>query len=368
MSVRLIASERSWITGDAETQLRRVAELPGVVRVVGMPDLHPGKGAPVGVAVTSEGRLYPHLVGNDIGCGMALWRTDLAARRPKLDRWVKKLRGLETRTGAEFADRLAAAGIAAGPYDDALGTIGRGNHFAELQAVHEVADPAAFAALGLVEEQLVLLVHSGSRGSGEAVLRRHRERHGFEGLDGETVDAAAYLEEHDRAVAWARVNRAVIAERFLGMLGAAREPVVDLCHNSVQAVERGGRRAWLHRKGSAPSDEGAVVLAGSRGALSYLVLPVGDQEENSHSIAHGAGRKWARSDARGRLERRFTVESLRRTELGGRVICDDRELLYEEAPQAYKDVGRVVQDLVEAGLVRVVASFRPLITYKLRAR
>jgi release factor H-coupled RctB family protein len=66
------------------------------------------------------------------------------------------------------------------------------------------------------------------------------------------------------------------------------------------------------------------------------------------------------------LRDRFDEASLSRTQLGSRVICEDRDLLYEEAPQAYKDVGAVVQDLVDAGLVRVIATLRPLITYKLR--
>ena len=83
-------------------------------------------------------------------------------------------------------------------------------------------------------------------------------------------------------------------------------------------------------------------------------------------MAHGAGRKWARSDAKARLEQRYSPEKLARTDLGGRVICRDGDLIYEEAPQAYKDIGRVVQDLIDAGLVTVIATLRPLITYKTR--
>ncbi|MDP6945812.1 MAG: RtcB family protein, partial [Myxococcota bacterium] len=123
---------------------------------------------------------------------------------------------------------------------------------------------------------------------------------------------------------------------------------------------------WLHRKGAAPADKGPVVIPGSRGTLSYLVAPCGDGLANAQSLAHGAGRKWKRSEAKPRLSRRFRPEDLRRTKLGGRVICDDRDLLYEEAPQAYKDVDRVVQDLVDAGALTVIATLRPIITYKKR--
>ena len=80
-----------------------------------------------------------------------------------------------------------------------------------------------------------------------------------------------------------------------------------------------------------------------------------------------AGRKWTRTEARGRLERNYSVETLQRTELGGRVICEDKDLLYEEAPQAYKNINVVIRDLVDAGLVDVIATMRPLITYKMRS-
>jgi release factor H-coupled RctB family protein len=60
------------------------------------------------------------------------------------------------------------------------------------------------------------------------------------------------------------------------------------------------------------------------------------------------------------------VEDLVRTDLGGRVICEDRELLYDEAPQAYKDIERVIADLEAAGLVAVIAVLAPQLTYKVR--
>ena len=111
----------------------------------------------------------------------------------------------------------------------------------------------------------------------------------------------------------------------------------------------------------------AVVIPGSRGSLSYLVKPLGDGESRAWSLAHGAGRKWARSEARQRMRERFGMHQLTQTPLGGRVICAERDLLYEEAPAAYKNIEDVVQELVDAGLASVVATFRPLLTYKTRA-
>ena len=110
------------------------------------------------------------------------------------------------------------------------------------------------------------------------------------------------------------------------------------------------------------------MIPGSRGSLSYLVKPLGEGESRAWSLAHGAGRKWARSEARLRMRERFGKEQLVQTSLGSRVICGERDLLYEEAPAAYKNIEAVVQDLVDAGLVSVIATFRPLLTYKCRSK
>ncbi len=83
-----------------------------------------------------------------------------------------------------------------------------------------------------------------------------------------------------------------------------------------------------------------------------------------YSLAHGAGRKWARKDCKGRLERRYSAAQLTRTRLGSHVICADRELLYEEAPEAYKSIDSVVDALEDAGLLRKLARLAPVLTYK----
>ncbi|HEC2117512.1 TPA: RtcB family protein, partial [Klebsiella oxytoca] len=88
------------------------------------------------------------------------------------------------------------------------------------------------------------------------------------------------------------------------------------------------------------------------------------REETLHSLAHGAGRKWMRTECKGRLSGKYTPAQLARTELGSRVICRDRQLIYEEAPQAYKSVESVLNCLVQAGLVEPIARLRPLLTLK----
>jgi release factor H-coupled RctB family protein len=107
-----------------------------------------------------------------------------------------------------------------------------------------------------------------------------------------------------------------------------------------------------------------VVIPGSRGDLSFLVRPVPDREDTLRSLAHGAGRKLARHEARGKLRGLYRREDLQRNPFGGRVVCGDELLLWEEAPECYKDASGVVGNLEAAGLLSVIATLRPIVTFK----
>jgi release factor H-coupled RctB family protein len=360
--VRIIASPESWIEQEAIDQLHRSAQLEGIAEVVGLPDLNAGRGIAVGAAYWSPSHVHPHLVGSDIGCGMALWRCAMPLRKFRLDAAERKLRGLEEPWSGDSAARLTEAGLPPTLMGAALGGIGGGNHFAELLRFDTVLDEDLFADLGLDADAVHLMVHSGSRGLGHAILERHLTRTTPTACWPARRAARATWPSTTR-LRWATLNREVIAERFQERLGTHGERLLDICHNSV-TPHRGG---WLHRKGAAPADKGLVVVPGSRGDLTYLVRPRLERADTAlHSLAHGAGRKWSRSEARDKLIRRFSVADLTRTKLGGRVICEDRDLIYEEAPQAYKDIHQAMTDLDRAGLVDLVATLRPLITYKTR--
>jgi release factor H-coupled RctB family protein len=370
-TVRLFASPNTWMTDEALRQLYAAAKLEGVRLAAGFPDLHAGKGSPNGAAFVTEGAIYPHLIGGDIGCGMALFKTDLVQRDIKLEQWAEARFDLEHPWEGEAGEILAAFELDSTEFDSALGTIGGGNHFAELQKVEQVLNAKAFKELGLGRQQLVVLVHSGSRGLGEAILRSYEQENSDSGCAAESFAAAAYLREHDLAVRWAKANRALIARRFADALGAEAEVLWDGCHNSIAAsgIDQSlltSAATYIHRKGAVAAEGDFVVIPGSCGSLSYLVRPIGDGESHAWSLAHGAGRKWGRSETRLRMRERFSVPELEHTPLGGRVICEQRESLYEEAPAAYKNIGDVVQDLVDAELVSVVATFRPILTYKSR--
>ena len=366
-NVRLFASNHSWIEGEAVRQLYAAASFDGMRLTVGFPDLHPGKGSPVGAAFVTEGRIYPYLIGGDVGCGMALFKTDLVQRDMKLNRWADLRFDLEHPWEGDVQEVLVGSDLESTAFDQALGTLGGGNHFAELQMVDEVLDARAFKRFGLGKQQLVVLVHSGSRGLGESILRGYVDEHQASGSDAESFAAVAYLQGHDLAVRWAKVNRGLLAQRFVQQLCAEADLLWEGCHNSITPREHQGETVWVHRKGAVAAEGEAVVIPGSRGSLSYLVKPLGDGESRAWSLAHGAGRKWARSEARQRMRERFGMHQLTQTPLGGRVICAERDLLYEEAPAAYKKIEDVVQELVDTELASVVATFRPLLTYKTRA-
>ena len=105
------------------------------------------------------------------------------------------------------------------------------------------------------------------------------------------------------------------------------------------------------------------MVPGSRGDYSYLVAPT-DNSDYLYSLAHGAGRKWARQDCYGRLAAKYTAQDLHQTQFGSTVVCGDKGLLFEEAPAAYKNIDAVVMTLVEAGLCQLIARFKPMLTYK----
>ncbi|RPI77777.1 MAG: RNA ligase RtcB family protein [Desulfobacteraceae bacterium] len=364
--VALFASAESWIEGESLRQLERVAAFPGMLRVAGFPDLHPGKGSPVGAAMLSQGEFYPYLIGSDVGCGMGLFATEISVAKARPEKWFKKLKGLESPWDGDSADWLAQRGASPEGYLSALGTIGRGNHFAEMLRIDKIHNADAFKSLKVDEKKIFLLVHSGSRDLGNALLRDHTDRFQDKGLKEGSDEAIMYLRKHDNALAWARANRELIACRLLEQLNSGYKMVSDLFHNSISMITANGSKRYLHRKGAAPSDCGVAVTSGSRGTCSYLVMPVGEHEPHLWSIAHGAGRKWNRSACKDRLKTRYAAEALQRTKRGGYVICDDKDLLYEEAPEAYKNIERIIEDMQSFGFIRVVASFSSLLTYKVR--
>ncbi|CAM4940703.1 unnamed protein product [Rotaria socialis] len=373
-------------TADLNPKNLKIEKHPPPVNDVGMPDLHVGQSTPIGCVVATEPTVvYPELIGSDIGCGMSFIRTRLGHisedDERKLIKWTKQLQGLDDYLSKETIEDFLQSNLEWPiPVDkisndhienEQLGTIGAGNHFVELQRIEELHDNTCD---DLSTDHLYLLVHSGSRSLGERFLREFgKDNDHTRGLERGTDAYEIYMQRHDEACTWAKRNRALIAQRFLACLGDTSPPqcLVDIWHNNVVLKELGSEKSQvhLHRKGAAPSDKGRIIIPGSRGTHSYLVESIDENQESSgYSLAHGAGRAMSRSKARQYFSEKYpNTDRLKITEsLESHVVCDDKQLLYEEHPQAYKTIDAVIDDLVEAKLIRVIAKMRPLITYKTR--
>jgi len=154
-----------------------------------MPDLHAGKGCPIGAAFLSQGWIYPALVGNDIGCGMGLWCTGPKATKLKLDKWAAKLH-LDGVWEGDAGVWLVEHDLPVDLFAESMVAIGGGNHFAELQRVETIYDAEACAGLGVERRWLQLLVRSGSRDLGHEILRGHVATFKTEGSPAESEEEA----------------------------------------------------------------------------------------------------------------------------------------------------------------------------------
>jgi tRNA-splicing ligase RtcB len=275
-----------------------------------------------------------------------------------------------------------------------IGTLGSGNHFLELQRVDRVYDEAAARAYRLHEGQVTILIHSGSRGLGHQVCTDFVKRmdarlsqHGIQLPDRqlscapiESPDGRAYLAAMAAAANFAWANRAAIAHRarsaIARVLGrdAARDTqqVYDVAHNVAKLERHRDRLLCVHRKGAtrafpprhaeipgAYEDAGQpVFIPGSMGTASFVLAGRdGSLELSFGTTCHGAGRRRSRTAVRKQIE----AGSLRRRleEQGITVRALSSRGLAEEAPEAYKDVERVVDIVHAAGLAHKVVRLKP---------
>ncbi len=281
-----------------------------------------------------------------------------------------------------------------------LGTLGGGNHFLELQEVTSVEDEAAAARFGLHAGQLVAMIHSGSRGFGHQVggdyMKLATRMHGKESPTGHLAflgldepEGRNYVRAMRAAANFAYANRQIMATLVRGairkVLGEVELAMIyDVPHNMAKLEQHEVGQVWVHRKGATRAfprermggtvhaDVGQpVLIPGSMGTASYLLLAGARARESLFSVNHGAGRAMSRSAATGRSRRGkkraspgVTDEDFRRAMEGILLIAGDRRRIKEEAPQAYKDIDEVIRVVAGAGLGRVVARMRPLAVLK----
>ena len=279
---------------------------------------------------------------------------------------------------------------------DQLGTIGSGNHFVEVQRVDSVLDAAAADAMGLRLSQVVVLIHTGSRGLGHQVctdfvklMDRVMPRYGIVLPDRQLAcapfaapEGQAYFGAMCATANFAWANRQVITHAvrqvFGRILGDGRLRLVyDVAHNIAKTERYDGEEICVHRKGATrafgPSNVETpaayravgqpVFIPGSMGTASYVLVGADEAERLSFgSTCHGAGRRMSRGAARRMKEGHLVRKDLERD--GIAVRCRSNKELAEEAPHAYKDVENVVNVVHEVGLARKVARLTPLAVVK----
>jgi tRNA-splicing ligase RtcB (3'-phosphate/5'-hydroxy nucleic acid ligase) len=421
-------------------QLQNVATLPGIVdAALAMPDAHQGYGFPVGGVAAMElpdGVVSPGGVGYDINCGVRLLalpcsEAELGRRRePLVHELSRAIPAGAGKTRGRTRDRTALDAVlrngpqALGAAEDdlertesggclpgsdpaavserarergagQLGTMGSGNHFVELERVTRIFDATTARGYGLAEDQVTVLIHSGSRGLGHQVCSDYvkqmdavMRRHGIELPDRQLAcapasspEGRAYLAAMAAAANFAWANRQTIADlvrsAVAAVLGreAAEETrqVYDVAHNVAKVERYGGRELLVHRKGAtrafpAGSQEipeayrqlgQPVFIPGSMGTSSFVLAgEPGALERSFGSTCHGAGRTLSRTGARKQIQ---GADLRRQLEAQGIVVRSaSNKGLAEEAPFAYKQVERVVEVVEHADLARRVAQVTPL--------
>lgn len=435
--------------GEALEQLANTAFLPGITSfALAMPDIHAGYGFPIGGVGATDlktGVISPGGIGFDINCGVRLVKTNLELSDVKskiktlIDRLYREIpsgvgskgklklgnRELKAvlQNGARWAVEqgygfssdleFSEEGGAMAEADPAsvseramargipqLGTMGSGNHFLELQVVEAVVDQKIAKVFGLYEGQVVLMIHTGSRGLGHqvctdylATMNQAVKNYKLElpdrqlacaplnSREGETYFAAMAAAAN---FAWANRqcithwSREVFAQEFksspekLGM-----ELLYDVCHNiakfETHLVEGKARELCVHRKGATRAfGPGRKEIPAKYRQVGQPVIVPGDMGRNSWILAgtetameltfgstcHGAGRVMSRKEALRQQTAGQVQSALAKKGIYARAAS--RGALAEEAPEAYKNVNEIVEICQRAGISKQVAKLRPL--------
>ncbi len=439
------------IIGDRSlNQLVNVASLPGIVKAsIVMPDAHEGYGFPIGgVAATKypDGVISPGGIGYDINCGVRLLLSDLS-REEILDQlealskelyaqipsgmgkggnihlkmneidevlsqgaeWVvahgygqkEDLPHIESHGRLALADPTQVSEKAKQRGHDQLGTLGAGNHFVEVDYVEEIFNERAAAAFGLKPEQVVILIHTGSRGLGHQVATDHLRimmaampTYGYKPPDRELAcvpfnspEGQNYFKAMCAAANFAWCNREVITwearqawKNIFGEQGRTLRLLYDVAHNIAKVEEHDidGQRmkVIVHRKGATRAfgpgfeelpetfrDVGQpVLIPGSMGTCSYVLAGTRNSMDSAFgSSCHGAGRRLSRRAAKCEVNAPQLKAQL--LEQGIYVEASYKGIA-EEAPIAYKDVDLVVETVHRADIAKRVAKLRPMAVMK----
>lgn len=450
----IFASEAIKLEPDAVRQLCDAASLPPARKVLATADIHVGFGIPIGAVLGLENAIMPAAVGYDINCGMRLLSTPFikgdidtdkialsiardiplgegranlpldkagieavinngAASIPTLAERIKH-HAWEAFDPVEFADDLnrieengcMPADLATVPTaaiqkgSGQLGTLGGGNHFIEIQYVQKIFNQDLAKTFGLFENQIVVMIHSGSRRFGYEIADRYMDvaakrpemadrKKMLSYLPTESGVGKNYITAMGAAANFAFTNRHIMAllvrRCFNRMFGPTPlKMVYDVAHNMAKFEDHNGGRLWVHRKGATrafgrermastifANIGQPIITPGSMGTASFLMVGTGNSDESLCSVNHGAGRVMSRTAALGKARRgriitpaKISDDQFKRSMKGIKLIAGNRQKIKEEAPDAYKDIDEVVRIVVECGWAKAVARMVPLAVLK----
>ena len=437
---RLYASERMLdeiMLDRSLTQLVNITTLPGIQKyALAMPDIHEGYGFPIGGVAAMQypdGVISPGGIGYDINCGVRLLVSSLSFEniKPYLERLANELyreipsgvgrggrlkfnkKSLDNvlKEGVSFvikegygessdAEHIESSGILpnADPSlvsqhakergQDQLGTMGAGNHFVEIDRVDRVFDEKLAKAFGLTVNQIVVLIHTGSRGLGHQAATDYirimigaMPKYNITLPDRELAcvpfsskEGKNYFNAMAGAANFAWANRQIITwetrEVFKHIFGheGGLNILYDVAHNIAKLEEHEilgkKEKVIVHRKGATRAFPGQpVIIPGSMGTASYLLVGAKEAMEVSFgSSCHGAGRRMSRQAAKKEIQGKALLKELEKE--GVHVATGSISGLSEEAPLAYKDVNAVVDVVGKALIAKKVALLKPLVVVK----
>ncbi len=373
----------------AKQQLSNIANLPFIHKhVAAMPDVHTGIGATIGSVIACHKAIIPSAVGVDIGCGMIACRLSLTANDfdEKLLKKVFEQISRDIPVGRDQHKEDRALTERALPFETQLmsmtekhpklrkafknfsswicqmGTLGSGNHFIEL-CLDE-------------QQQLWIMLHSGSRGIGNAIgnyfieLARKDMEQWFIHLPDRDLayfpEGCEHFNDYTYAVDWAQryafENRQAMLDLVITALKRHLPPfevtkeAVNCHHNYVAHEHHFDANVWVTRKGAIRAREGDLgIIPGSMGAKSFIVRGKGNPQ-SFHSCSHGAGRKMSRTAA----EKEFTTADLIAQTEG--VMCRKDKGVLDEIPSAYKDIDVVMKN--QEDLVEIVHTLKQILCVK----
>lgn len=389
MEVKMInnRSVKIW-TNDVEKsamrQIENLTTLPFLFHHLAiMPDVHAGKGMPIGGVLACDGAIVPNAVGVDIGCGMCAVKTNWKASEIP-QRVLRKgiMKGIRERIPLGMDHHKEKQDVRFLPEGHDIekmtivkarqesilrevGTLGGGNHFIELQKDEE--------------DTLWVMIHSGSRNLGARVGGYYNEmaktlNARWHSIVSSEINLAflpqgsrefgMYWDEMKYCVDFAFCNRKLMMDRIEEVLadalkGIEFEPMINIAHNYAACESHFGKKVFVHRKGATLAEKGVIgIIPGSQGTASYIVEGLGNRESFC-SCSHGAGRRLSRTAAIRTLN---MAEEVTQLEAKGIVHAIRNQNDMQEASGAYKDIEEVIAN--ELDLVKIRTRLLPIAVIK----